>query len=253
VIDSAPRRAGGLPLVALVRGDLGELETLRVAAQLAEAAGAPLTGCVLPLRPRSGLPLLRDLAGDRVEGWRGWSELAAELRARTAVRGLVVSSSTWRLAARGLWPALERCPVVVQRRRPGGLPGSVLMAVDSRTTNAAMARLLDALGVAAPRRITVVYASVPAWAASLASAMGYPALAGGPVEERFPWPLAAGANGVCVHSTPFWAIRCLAHELRPDMVVLGLHRHRVPVPALAHPTAWALSRELASDVLLYPV
>ena len=42
--------------------------------------------------------------------------------------------------------------------------------------------------------------------------------------------------------------------LAPDLVVLGWHRHVLPLPGRwLHPTAWRLSRELSSHVLLVPL
>ena len=252
MIDVALRRTGRPQgLVTLVRGDVRDLDAVEAAALLADEARAPVVGCVLPVRPRAGLDLVRSLAGDCVGRWEAWGDVAR--RAFADVGALVVSGHTWRSAARAIWPALQRCPLYVQRRRPA-LPRHVLIAVDSLRTQAALAERLGTLTARPGLRVTLAYASVPAWAGSLSAALGYPALAGGWSAERFPWPLIPpGATGVCVPATPLWGIRALADDLRPDLVVLGLHRHRVREPSLAHPTAWLLSRELPTDVLLCPV
>jgi hypothetical protein len=243
-----PRRPG---LVALVRGDLRELATFEAAVLLARQADVPVTGCVLPVRPMAGLDLLRALAGDGVCGWGTWDDLSSG--ALGEVRALVVSGETWRRAARAVWPALQHCPVYVQRRRPAP-PRSVLVAVDSARTEAALARRLAAIEAWPGMRITVAFASVPAWACSLSAALGCPAPVALPSEERLPWsPCLRGATGVSLPTTPQWGIRTLTAELRPDLVVMGLHRHRLREPWLAHPTAWHLSRELPTDVLICPV
>jgi hypothetical protein len=244
-----PRPAARQPgLVTLVRGDVRELDAIETAALLAGEVRVPITGCVLPVRPGAGLDLVRALAGDCVGRWTAWADVAFE-----DVRGLVISGHTWRAAARQVWPALERCPVYVQHRRPAP-HRSVLIAVDSPGTQLALARRLEPMMERPGLRITVAFASVPSWACSLAATLGYPVFVPRPAEERFPWPLALrGATGVSLPTTPLWAIRSLADDLRPDLVVLGLHRHRIREPWLAHPTAWHLSRELRTDVLICPV
>ena len=246
-----PRRDVRQPgLVTLVRGDVRELATIETAAMLAAVVRAQVMGCVLPMRPRAGLDLVRALAGEHVGCWTAWSDVTRG--AFEDVRGLVISGHTWRAAARHVWPALERCPVYVQHRRPAP-HRSVLLAVDSPGTQVALVRRLETMMGRPEVRITVAFASVPSWACSLAAALGYPIFVQRPPEERFPWPLTHGATGVSLPTTPLWAIRSLADDLRPDLVVLGLHRHRIREPWLAHPTAWHLSRELATDVLICPV
>jgi len=247
-----PHRAGRQPgLVTLVRGDVRELDTIGTAALLAGEVRAPVMGCVLPVRQGAALELLRTVAADCVGRWAAWADVTAS--SFEEVRGLVISGHTWRAAARHVWPALERCPVYVQHRRPAP-HHSVLVAVDSPRTQVALARRLEPLMERPGMRITVAFASVPSWACSLAAALGYPVFVQRPPEERFPWPLTLrGAVGVSLPTTPLWAIRTLADDLRPDLVVLGLHRHRIREPWLAHPTAWHLSRELRTDVLICPV
>jgi hypothetical protein len=238
-------------LVTLVRGDVRELAAIETAALLAVDVHAQVMGCVLPLPPRPGLELVRHLAGDCVGRWTAWADVAH--REFEDVRGLVISGHTWREAARQVWPALERCPVYVQHRPPAP-HRKVLLAVDSPGTQVALARRLEPMMERPGMQITVAFASVPSWACSLAAGLGYPVFVGRPAEERFPWPLPTrGATGVSLPTTPLWAIRTLADDLRPDLVVLGLHRHRIREPWLAHPTAWHLSRELRTDVLICPV
>src|SRR5690348_12037072 len=90
-------------LVTLVRGDVRELAAIERAALLAVQVHAQVTGCVLPVPPRPGLELVRDLAGDCVGRWTAWADVAD--RAFEDVRGLVISGHTWRAAARQVWPA----------------------------------------------------------------------------------------------------------------------------------------------------
>ncbi|HEY7201700.1 MAG TPA: universal stress protein [Candidatus Dormibacteraeota bacterium] len=247
----APRRTIQPGLVTLVRGDVRELDAVEAAALLADETRMPVMGCVLPVRTGAGLELVRALAGAHVGRWEAWGDVAR--RAFADVRAMVISGHTWRTAARAVWPALLRCPLYVQRRRPA-LPRHVLVAVDSPRTQAALAERLAPLTGRAGLRITLAYAAVPAWASTLSAAMGYPTFVESPERLRFPWPLTpADATGVCLPTTPLWGIRALAADLRPDLVVLGVHRHRVREPSLAHPTAWLLSRELSTDVLLCPV
>jgi hypothetical protein len=53
---------------------------------------------------------------------------------------------------------------------------------------------------------------------------------------------------------PEAAILGACDALRPDLVVLGWHRHRLPLPGpWLHPTAWRLSTRVPSDVLLVPL
>ena len=250
--EVTPRRAARQPgLVTLVRGDLRELAAIETAALLAGEVRAPVTGCVLPVRPGAGLDLVRALAGDCVARWTAWADVSGG--SFEGVRGLVISGHTWRAAARQVWPALERCPLYVQHRRPAP-HRSVLVAVDSPATQVALARRLEPMMGRPGLRITVAFASVPSWACSLAAALGYPVFVPRQAEERFPWPLTLrGATGVSLPTTPLWAIRSLADDLRPDLVVMGLHRRRIREPWLAHPTAWHLSRELRTDVLICPV
>jgi hypothetical protein len=143
--------------------------------------------------------------------------------------------------------------VFVQHRQPAP-HRKVLLAADSLGTQMALARRLEPMIGQPGMQIVVAFASLPSWACLLAAALGYPVFLDHPPEERFPWPLALrGATGVTLPTTPLWAIRTLADDLRPDLVVLGLHRHRIREPWLAHPTAWHLSRELETDVLICPV
>jgi hypothetical protein len=251
MIEVTPHRTGSPPaLVTLVRGDIRELAALGAAARLAEALRASLVGAVAPGRPRAGLDLLRLLTEDCVGRWYAWPDLAGQA-ARGRVRGVLIAGETWRAAARGIWGTLERCPLLIQRRRPFELPSRVLVGADSRSTLAALARAVEAL----PGRpsVTVAYASVPPWACGMTAAVGYPVMVGQPQRYEFPWPLSGGMRGVCLESTPQWGIRSLVAELRPELVVLGVRRHRLHVPWLSHPTAWSLSRKLPTDVLLWPV
>lgn len=64
-------------LVTLVRGDVRELAAIQTAALLAVQVHAQVTGCVLPVPPRPGLDLVRDLAGDCVGRWTAWADVAA--------------------------------------------------------------------------------------------------------------------------------------------------------------------------------
>jgi len=166
---------------------------------------------------------------------------------------VLVAAETWRTAPRAVWATLERCPLLIQRRRPAALPRRVLVAADSRATLAALAGAVERLPGQPGLAVTVAYASVPSWACSMTAALGCPVIVGRPRRDEFPWPLASGTTGVCLESTPQWGIRWLVEELRPDLVVLGLHQHRLRLPWLTHPTAWPLSRELPTDVLLWPV
>jgi hypothetical protein len=229
VTGVTPRRAGSRSgLVTLVRGDVRELDTTGTAVVLAGQLRAQVLGCVLPVRQGAALDLVRALAGDRVGRWAAWADVAAG--SFEDVRGLVISGHTWRTAARHVWPALERCPVYVQHRQPAP-HRSVLVAVDSPRTQVVLARRLEPLMERPGMRLTVAFASVPSWACSLAAALGYPVFVGRPPEEPFPWPLTLrGAVGMSLPTTPLWAIRTLADDLRPDLVVLGLHRHRIREP-----------------------
>ncbi|HZU18759.1 MAG TPA: universal stress protein [Candidatus Dormibacteraeota bacterium] len=240
-------------LAVLVRGDVGELGVLRAAWLAAEVAGTPLVGTVLPDR-RPGLGLLRALTRGVITRWLDWRELVAGM-AGDAVRCLVVAASTWRAAARAIWPAAEHCPVYIQHRGSVAPAHHVLLAVDSAETNAALARRLAGLPLRSGIRVTVGHATVPSWACSMAGALGYvPEVAIPGQEAALPWsPAPPGAGAACVHATPLWGIRALAEELRPDLVVLGLHTHRLRHPSLAHPVAWVLSRELDTDVALCPL
>ena len=134
MIEVTLHRTGSPPaLVTLVRGDIRELGALGAAARLAEALRAGVVGAVAPGRPRAGLDLLRLLTEDCVGRWYAWSDLAGQA-ARGRVRGVLIAGDTWRAAARGIWGALERCPLLIQRRRPFELPSRVLVGADSHTT-----------------------------------------------------------------------------------------------------------------------
>jgi hypothetical protein len=253
VIELTPHRTGSSPaLVTLVRGDVRELGAVAAAARLAEPLRAGLVGAVMPGRPRAAFELLRVLTADCVGQWYAWSDLAGEA-ARGEVRGVVVAVETWRAAPRAVWAVLERCPLLIQRRQPAALPRRILVAVDSRATLEALTGAVERLPGQPDLSVTVAYASVPAWACSMSAATGCPVMVGQPERDEFPWPLPHGETGVCLQSTPQWAIRSLVEELRPDLVVLGMHAHRLRVPWLTHPIAWRLSRELPTDVLLWPV
>jgi hypothetical protein len=254
MVEAIPSRAADPPgLVVLVKGDVAELDALRAAWIAAEVVGSPLVGAVLP-SPRPGLDMLRIMAGDAVARWLDWRDLVTRVT-DGAVRCLIVAAATWRVAARAIWPAVERCSLYIQHRRPATPAQHVLLAVDSAGTNAALARRLAKLPLDPGVRITVGYAAKPSWACSLAGALGYaPEVLVPGWEPTLPWlPVPPGADVACVHATPLWGIRALIHELHPDLVVLGLHTHRLRRPSLAHPTAWVLSRELETDVALCPL
>jgi hypothetical protein len=133
------------------------------------------------------MDLLRSLAG----GWGAWADLARG--AFGPVRAMVISGHTWRRAARVVWPAVESCPLYVQRR-PSALLHHILIAVDSFRTQAALAGRLEPLAGRPGLRITVAYASVPAWASGLSAALGYPAFVERPGRGALPLA-AAGARG----------------------------------------------------------
>ncbi|HLH70127.1 MAG TPA: universal stress protein [Candidatus Dormibacteraeota bacterium] len=254
MVEPTPSRAADpAGLVVLVRGDVEELDALRAAWLAAEMVGSPLVGAVLP-DPRPGLDLLRVMAGEAVTRWLDWRDLVIRVAGST-VRCLVVAAATWRAAARAIWPAVERCAVYIQHRRPAVPARHVLLAVDSAGTNAALARHLANLPLGPGIRVTVGHAARPSWACSLAGALGYaPEVVIPGWEPTLPWPpVPPDAGAACVYATPLWGIRALAHELHPDLVVLGLHAHRLRRPSLAHPTAWVLSRELETDVALCPL
>jgi hypothetical protein len=252
MIEFASRRATPSVVVAVLRGDVRELDAVRSAAVAAEALGLPLAGCPLPaVGPALGL--IRSLCGSAVGLWLGWVELQREL-ARGGVRCLLVAAETWRSAGPWLWPLAERCALVIQRRAASGPPRHVMLAADSLRTNRVLADWLAEIGLG-PLRVTVAYATVPPWASSLAATMGWPIfVTAPPLEPRLPWAaVPPGAEPISVQATPLWGIRSLVAAMQPDLLVLGVHRHRFRLPLLAHPTAWALSREGPASVALCPM
>lgn len=239
-------------VAAVLTGDLGELQVLRSVFSIASLLDADV--CISWVGPENpGRALMRELAsGERFE------ELDLSLLFGLFVAGriqtTVVPPALWRRAAPTLWPMLNRSSLLVCRRGII-LPSSILVCADNESTERALITRVSAAVPSGTVRLSVLRAipPPPSWAVGLAAIAGF---AWVPSEDEGPATRAgrgARASTITAHEPTADAIQYAWRQLLPDLVVLGWHRHALPLPvSWLHPTAWRLSNQLASDVLLVP-
>jgi len=211
--------------------------------------------CISWVGPENvGRTLTRDLVGaERFEELDLTGLLSLLVAGR--IQTTVVPAALWRHIAHTLWPMLSRSSLLVCRRGMI-LPSSILVCADNDATERA---LISRVSSAVPRgtvRLSVLRAipPPPSWAFGLAAMYG---LLWVPAEDEIPATRgddSGDAKLITAHEPTADAIHNAWQRLSPDLVLLGFHRHGLPLPASwLHPTAWRLSNQLTSDVLLVPV
>ncbi|HEX4212728.1 MAG TPA: universal stress protein [Candidatus Dormibacteraeota bacterium] len=251
-MTDTPPKSWSREILVLLEGDLSELGVLRVAGQRGDAMERPPLVSWLDGRSGAGRPLLSAFAGDA-----GFRELDPEsvpgLLQSDGCRAVILSQRAWRSRAHHLWRHLQSSTVYIcNRSRPS--PRRFLCCADTPEAAARMRGRVSTIAVDAKPRVTVLQAVPPpaGWALAMGDLYG---IAAPPpprrdMVRREDW----GETIVMDWTPPDVAVRAACSAVRPDLVVVGWHRHHLPLPdRILHPTAWRLSTELPYDTLLLPL
>jgi hypothetical protein len=239
-------------VVVLLEGDVSELPLLTSAAALREMIEAPVETCWVEGPHQAARGLLAELAGDTRLRQVEPRELVDRLRS-DQVRSILMSQSAWARHAGHLWNRLGSCSIYVHRHGVGRPRRLVCCADTPQTASGLLARIAVGPWIRA-EDVAVVHAQPPppGWVQSLCMLNGVPLPP--PEQPRFALTGSGQANVLIDASDPEAAVRSACLALEPDLVVLGWHRHQIPLPCRwQHPTAWRLSTRLPHDVLLVPL
>lgn len=250
--QATTRRRGTRSVVVLLEGDVSELPLLSAATTIRELTEAPLEMAWVDGPHAAARTLLTELARDHSVRRLEEAELHERLH-EGVVRGVMMSQAAWARHAGHLWGELERAHVYV-RRQGVDLPRRLLCCADSEATAAGLLARIASGPWMDSQDVSVVHALAqpPMWAQVACQLHGVPLPP--PQEPRF--ELAGGRcpRVVIEGAGPEAAVRSACLALEPDLVVLGWHRHQLPLPSRwLHPTAWRLSTRLPHDVLLVPL
>lgn len=238
----------------MLEGDIGELPLLGVAARGREMLETVVDLCWIGDAPRAGRPLLGQLAD--AAGIRQLTESEFDdLLAREQVRAVVISQQAWRRHAGKVWGRTMSSAIYVCRTGMWGPPQRVVCGADTTTTADALLDRVKAAMDLRPREIAVVHAvpRPPLWAQTLCGLHGFGWAPLG-ITEEFRFRCRTPSSVVLDWDSPETALRKACNSWKPDLVVLGWHRHAFPLPdRWLHRTAWRLSTELPHDVLLVPL
>lgn len=247
------RQASCRRLIALLEGDIAEMPLLSVAAQGSEMLETAAHLCWMGPTARPGRPLLAELAGaagiHRID-----EDDFDDLLGRDRVRALLISQSAWRRHAGRVWGRSMSTSIYVSRSGGWKPPRRIVCGAESvPTAEALVDRVRESLDIKAGE-IAVVHAvpRPPLWAQTLCGLNGFAWTPPPPEQVRF--RCRASSSVMVDWESPENAVRKACGAFRPDLVVLGWHRHSIPLPdRWLHRTAWRLSTELPHDVLLVPL
>lgn len=244
-----PTAAGCGGIVVALEGDVAELTVLEAAAAGRELLDVPVSVVwVAGGRRRPAGPLLAEIAAEAGFASLPRDEVAALLD-RDRVRLVVIGRHVWVRWSERLWRRLRSSPLLITGE--GSLPPRrVLCGADTPETASALLARVPGEDL----QVAVVHGDPPppSWAESLCGLYGFalPPPQESHARGRTEW----GSAQIMGWTKPADAVVAGTAALAPDLVVLGWHRHRLPLPGRwLHPTAWRLSRELSSHVLLVPL
>lgn len=247
----APEPGGAVGVV--LTGRLDELATISTARRLADSLHVRLVGC----KAATGLAaeLIDDLASGAFDGWIPRSQVQTTL-AGARLHAIVLSGTAWNRVAHDLWRHVCQTPIWITRRDPGPVR-RVLIAAGSPSSGRMLLRRARGYRFVQGAEVWVAHAinPLPFWLLAACAAgyfdpswqMGAPEFVRA-VREEGAWLdlrplLLRGPAGEVLSE----AIR----QIHPDVVLLGWHRHRLQHPRLAHPTAWRISHDAGTDVVLF--
>jgi hypothetical protein len=255
VVEARPRFSTSRDesrVAAVLTGNLGELHVARAAFSIASVLKTDL--CISWVGAVNvGRTLTREFFGAERFEELDLSQLRGLLVAGR-IRTTVVPAVLWRRAARTLWPMLSRSSLLVCRRGTI-LPSSILVCADNDATKRALVSRVRSAVPSGAVRISVLRAIPPSptWAVGLFALSGFLWMRG---QDELPATRADDGEDdsmMTVYEPTVDAIKHACVQLTPELVVLGWHRHVLPLPvSWLHPTAWRLSNQLPSDVLLVP-
>jgi hypothetical protein len=246
----AHRRIG--PAVALLGGNIDELSLLRAVSLACSRLDAAVELCWVESPHSPAYDLVRDLAHDSDLGELSVSQFA-DMLGSGRVATVMLAPTLWRRVAGALWERLGRASAYICRRASLP-PASAMCCADSEASAHALLGRLAAVLPEGSTSFTILRAVPPPpwWAAGLLALSGcfWPE-----VSDVRPWPDAPDGIHVMTVAAPTTAAAAAAcSSVRPDLLVLGWHRHALPLRGRwAHPTAWRLSRSAPCDVLLVPL
>jgi hypothetical protein len=240
------------PVVALLGGNLDELPLLRAASLARSRLDTNVELCWVDAQASPAYSLVRELAGVSDVGELSLGQFADQLRSG-GVATVMLAPRLWRRVAGALWSRLGRASAYICRRAALP-PASALCCADTEENARGLLGRLAAVLPEGSTRFTVLRAvpPPPSWAAGFMAMSGcfWPDLSDGGSSP-------AGPDGIQVMTVAAPAAAAAAaacSAVHPDLVVLGWHRHALPLPGRwSHPTAWRLSRSLPCDVLLVPL
>ena len=224
---------------------------LRAARRAAWMLGQPV-GFAWLGREHAPRPLVRELAR-----CTGLYELQAQnvqdqLEADT-IRCVMLSPTMWRTMAAYLWRRLGTASAYVCRRAALP-PARVLCCAESEETAAVLLERVTSVLPRGRAAITLLRALPPApsWAVGMLAMFGCQAAA--EPEASGPGASPRSVPALTLNQQPASAVASTFGSIDPDLLVLGWHRHSLPLPEpILHRTAWRLSNSCPGDVLLVPV
>jgi hypothetical protein len=246
--QTARTRSRRRRVTLLLEGDVSELVLLRAGERAGGAPGLELDACLLTDDPRPGLELVTAFAGGLTLRRLGCRALQDELR--TPREAVFVAPPFWRRHGRALWPALGTTAVYVCRRGREQVE-RLIVGADCLPTGVQLLGWLDHVPRldGADRTVVQAIPPPPSWAMTMLAAGGVPYVSAAGEEP----PREAG-RWLVRNQRAERALREACRDFAPDLVVLGWHRHSLPLPApFLHPLAWRLSLRLPADVLLIPL
>jgi hypothetical protein len=253
ITDTSPK-SWSREILVLLEGDLSELGVLRVASRRGGATERPALISWMEGGHRAGRPLLASFADDA-----GFRELdpgrVQGLLDSDDCRAVILSQRAWRTRAHRLWRHLGSSAVYIcSRSRPAPNPRRFLCCADTPEAARRMRGRVSAIALGEKPRVTVLQAVPPpaGWALAMGDLYGItaPPPPRQDMVRREDW----GETIVMDWTRPDVAVRAACSAVRPDVVVVGWHRHHLPLPdRLLHPVAWRLSTELPYDTLLLPL
>jgi hypothetical protein len=240
------------PAIALLGGNMDEPPLLRAACLARSRLDATVELCWVDGRRSPAHSLMRELAHDCDIGELSLDRFA-DLLGAGEVATVMLAPMLWRRVAGALWERLGRASAYICRRATLP-PASALCCADSVENAKGLLGRLAAVLPEGSTRFTVLRAVPPPpwWAAGFLTMYGclWPDM----LDPQTPSATADGIRIMTVAGPTEAAAAAAYSTLSPELVVLGWHRHALPLPERwSHPTAWRLSRALPCDVLLVPL
>jgi hypothetical protein len=238
--------------VVLLGGNMDELPLLRAACLAGSMHDGSVRLCWVGREASPSRQLIRELARDARLGDVS-PEGLADLLDRGGISTVMLAPRLWRRVATGLWRRLHRTAAYICRQASLP-PASVLCCADSERTAAGLLHRLRVVMPEGSTRFTLLRAlpPPPSWLPGMLAVAG---CALPPEDDRTTsFESTPGIPELIIRAPAATAAAVAYAKVQPDLVVVGWHRHSLPLPGRwLHPTAWRLSTSVPSDLLLVPL